>query len=230
MIFIDVRGEIVNDGYASMMKRWFGEDDSIFSLSNVKDAIESNPEDNDVVFNLNSFGGDIQEALDIYDYCRGLTGKTFYANIIGDSSSAASVILLTAAKKNRSGNAHCYATLHFTSGGVYGKLEDVEKQAELMRKYNDALVDIYVDRTGMSRSRISAMMEKDEKHMATDLLAMGFISSINAYTTAQGYAFGLQESIFNGKIAAMAKTIQLPKTEDAKQTESDINTLIKIFQ
>jgi ATP-dependent protease ClpP protease subunit len=230
MIFIDVTGEIVNGNYAAFMGKWLGEDEKMFCLDTVKEAIEDAQDDPDVCFNLNSFGGDVQEAFDIYDYVRSLTGKNIYANIIGESSSAASVILLSAAKKNRSGNAHCYATLHFTSGAAYGKVEDIEKQAELMRKYNEMLVDIYVERTGMSRSRASAMMEQDVRHTATELLSMGFISSINAHTTASSYAFAMQDSIYQTRIAAMAKQYSIPGVKPEPEPETTVSSLLNIFK
>lgn len=228
MIFIDVKGEIINGEYASWMNRWLGEDEQYFSLDAVRKAINDTPDETDICLNMDSYGGDIQEALNVYDYLRSLSGKSIYSNIIGECSSAATVIALAAPKKNRSGNAHCYSVLHFVSGGAYGKVEDVEKVADLMHRYNSQLLDIYAERTGTAKKRLSEVMDKDERSMATDLLSLGFISTINAHATASAYAIAIQGEIYKGRIAAMAKSNQVPEPPKPVK-ESSLNTLLKIF-
>jgi ATP-dependent Clp protease protease subunit len=229
MIYIDVSGEVVNSQLVARMRGWFDDENIPFSLENVKAAIEDNKQDNDVMLSINSMGGDMAEGFAIYDYLRS-TGKTVHANIISDCSSIATAILLAASKKNRSGNAHCTSVLHFGSGGVYGKVEDMEAQADLLRKFNDQLVDIYVDRTGVSRKRISDIMHEDKRHTASDLLSLGFISSINSYNTASAYMLGRTEELYKNRLVAMSDRLKAIEAPEAKPAENDsiihkLNTL-----
>ncbi len=221
MTYIDISGEVVNSQHVAWMRGFFSDESIPFSLANVKDAL-ADSHDNDVMLSINSMGGDMAEGFAIYDLLR-TSGKTIYANIISDCSSIATVILLAAAKKNRSANAHATSTLHFGSGGVYGKAEDIEATAELLRKYNEQMVDIYVERAGVSRKKITDIMHEDKRHTAADLLALGFVSSLNTYNTASAYMLGMSGELYTRRLAAMAA----PVTPDEKPSTliSKLNTL-----
>lgn len=230
MIYVDVSGEVVNSQWVSWMRGWFDDDAIPFSLDNVKSALADSA-DNDVMLSINSLGGDMAEGFAIYDALRA-SGKNIYANIISDCSSIATVILLAAAKKNRSGNAHCTSVLHFGSGGAYGKVEDLEATAELLRKYNDQLLDIYVDRTGVSRKRLSDIMSEDKRHTASELLSLGFINSINTYNTASAYMLGATNELFSRRFVAMGSKLSAGEPVDPEAESSQksiIQSLNSIF-
>jgi ATP-dependent Clp protease protease subunit len=223
MIYIDVSGEVVDSQHVAWMRGWFAEEQIPFSADNVKAAI-ADTSDADIMLSINSMGGDMSEGFAIYDLLRG-SGKNIYANIISDCSSIATIILLAAAKKNRSANAHATSVLHFGSGGVYGKVEDMEATAELLRKYNDQMLDIYVDRTGVSRKRISDIMAEDTRHTAAELLSLGFISSINSYNTASAYMLGATEEIYSRRLVAMSGGV----SAEEEKPKSLIQTLNNLF-
>ncbi len=225
MIVIDVKGEIINGNQAAMMRQWFGESDTEFSIDSVREAVNRGEDGDEILLNIDSYGGDIEAALQIYDYLR-LTGRTIYSNIMGDASSAASILLLAAEKKNRSANAHASAVLHYTSGGTYGKVEDVESLAKDMTHFNAEIAKVYVERTGLSAKRVDELLSKDERHFAPELMSMGFISSINKYTTAAAVALGAQKEMYTRRIAAMAERME-SKPKQVKQNE--IQTLLTIF-
>lgn len=219
MIYIDVKGEILNSNTHALMNV-FGMGELDFSLQNIKDAFERSPEDNDVTMNLNSIGGDMLEGFAIYDYLR-TSGRNIYSNIIGECSSIATVIHLAAPKANRSANKHATSVLHFGSTGAWGKAEDLERQAEMLRDANEKMIAIYIERTGSSRQDLEAIMKEDARQDTDTLLKLGFISSVNDYNTAR-YMVSRSEALYERKLAAMSERQQ-------QNNNNFINNLFKLF-
>ena len=163
---------------------FFGWDDLVFSADNIHRAFDENPTETDFRFNINCDGGSVAEGLRIYDVLR-TSGKNIYMNIEGGCHSMAVCLLLAAAKENRTANPNCRALIHKVRACTYDNLtaDDAQALADEIRTEQEAILDIYVDRTGTDRQTLEELMKAERQLTAEQLKEYGFISKINVYTT-----------------------------------------------
>ena len=181
MVEIDIYKPI--DREAPFMSWWFG-DDWAFSAENVHKALDENPTEKDFRFNINCDGGSVSEGLRIYDVLR-TSGKNIYMNIEGGCHSMAVCLLLAAPKENRTANPNCRALIHEVRACTCDNLTADEAQAlaDEIRTEQEAILDIYADRTGTDRQKLEELMKAERQLTAEQLKEYGFISKINVYTT-----------------------------------------------
>lgn len=181
MVEIDIYKPI--DREDPFMSLWFG-DDWVFSADNVHRAFDENPTEKDFRFNINCDGGSVSEGLRIYDVLR-TSGKNIYMNIEGGCHSMAVCLLLAAAKENRTANPNCRALIHEVRACTCDNLTADEAQAlaDEIRTEQEAILDIYTDRTGTDRQKLEELMKAERQLTAEQLKEYGFISKINVYTT-----------------------------------------------
>ena len=181
MIEVKLHNPVANESRAWMY--WWDGYEGVFSLEFVQSLFKNNPAEMDFKFNIHCPGGEVQEGLAIYD-CLRTSGKNIYMNIEGDCHSMAVALLLAAPKENRSANPNCTALIHKVYGCAYsGTADELEAQAAETRMLQNKILDIYADRTDMSREELEAIMNKQIAHNASELLQWGFISKINSYNT-----------------------------------------------
>ena len=181
MIEVKLHNPVANESRAWMY--WWDGYEGVFSLEFVQSLFKNNPAETDFKFNIHCPGGEVQEGLAIYD-CLRTSGKNIYMNIEGDCHSMAVALLLSAPKENRSANPNCTALIHKVYGCAYsGTADELEAQAAETRMLQNKILDIYADRTDMSREELEAIMNKQIAHNASELLQWGFISKINSYNT-----------------------------------------------
>ena len=181
MIEVKLHNPVANESRAWMY--WWDGYEGVFSLEFVQSLFKNNPEETDFKFNIHCPGGEVQEGLAIYD-CLRTSGKNIYMSIEGDCHSMAVALLLAAPKENRSANPNCTALIHKVYGCAYsGTADELEAQAAETRMLQNKILDIYADRTDMSREELEAIMNKQIAHNASELLQWGFISKINSYNT-----------------------------------------------
>ena len=181
MVEIDIYKPI--DREDPFMSLWFG-DDWVFSAENVHKALDENPTEKDFKFNINCDGGSVSEGLRIYDVLR-TSGKNIYMNIEGGCHSMAVCLLLAAPKENRTANPNCRALIHEVRACTCDNLTADEAQAlaDEIRTEQEAILDIYADRTGTDRQKLEELMKAERQLTAEQLKEYGFISKINVYTT-----------------------------------------------
>ena len=183
MIEIELRGDIARPEDGVMLKM-MGFEDTVCSAESVRAALRSAPDDPDVMININSCGGYVSEGLTIYDILRA-SGKNIHTNIIGKCHSMAVCILLAAPFENRTANPNARALIHkvYASGYENMTAEDALQLAKYIAQDEDAVLDIYEERTGQPRDVLEALMEAEDIQDAETLLKYGFISKINSYNT-----------------------------------------------
>ncbi len=185
MLNIEVKGVIIGEADRAWMALW-GQDSQVFTVENVRQALTDNPNEKEVTLNLDCDGGSVAEGFKIYDELR-MSGRTIYANIAGSCHSMAIIILLAAPAENRSGNKNIRALVHPVSQALHGALTAVEcekLQAELKAE-EDAILDIYEERTEQPRDILAELMANSTMCDADTLLKYNFISKINSYNTNQ---------------------------------------------
>lgn len=194
MIFLDVKGIIDNEQVKVFMEMFNGES-YIFSVETVRRVLDENPNEDSITLNIDCDGGSVEEGLKIYDLLR-MSGKTIYTNIVGGCHSMAVIVLLAAPSENRTANRNVRALIHRVYTGVCEMLsaDTCIDIAESLVMEEQAILDIYVDRTGTDRARLEEVMREERVHDANSLLELNFISRINSYNTNQLYkSFNMAE-------------------------------------
>ncbi|OJV40834.1 MAG: hypothetical protein BGO29_14800 [Bacteroidales bacterium 36-12] len=165
--------------------KYFGEEDPFaFSADTIHEIFDRNPNEKEFKFNINCDGGLVSEGLRIYDVLR-TSGKTFHCNVEGGCHSMAIVLLLAAPKENRSANPNARALIHEVRGGSWESLtsEELRTLADEVDSEQNAILDIYTERTGKDRTELENLMKEEKVRTAQELLNYGFISKINTYST-----------------------------------------------
>lgn len=186
MIDIKLHTVIDSDDANKMSRFWgFEDEDIVFSVDTLNRILADHPDDNEVRIGIHCDGGSVSEGLAIYDALR-MSGKTIYTDIEGGCHSMAVCILLAAPKENRSANPNCRALIHRVSAPVYELYQNADQLRELadqIEREQEAILDIYADRTGTDKDTLRNIMKEEKQRTAQELLDLGFISKINTYTT-----------------------------------------------
>ena len=148
------------------------------SFLDIDKFIDSIPE-NDAEINLtiNCRGGMTDQALAMYDALRA-TGKTISAEVIGECSSSATLLLLAAKKDLRKAHPNASILIHnpYISGYVEGDAKRIGNIAEDLENVRNQFLDIYVERTGADRETLSQMMDEDKPMDVSKAIELGFIA------------------------------------------------------
>lgn len=185
MIDIKLHTPIDGDDANKIAASWGVEEPVVFSLETLNKIFEENPDEKDFRFNIHCDGGSIYEGLAIYDKIR-TSGKNIYCNIEGGCHSMAIVLLLAAPKENRTANANARALIHEVQVPVdsyFVSTTELESLTEQAKMEQDAILDIYAERTGTDRAVLENLMKEERVRTASELLQYGFISKINSYNT-----------------------------------------------
>lgn len=194
------------------------------SFLDIDKFIASIPEDDgEINLTINCRGGMTDQALAMYDALRA-TGKTISAEVIGECSSSATLLLLSARKDLRKAHPNASILIHnpYICGFVEGDAKRICNIAESLEDVRNQFLDIYVDRTGADREVLSAMMDEDKPMNVAKAIELGFISeeivpiSATNRTPIISDKMSIKEKIFN----ALAKVFGMSlETADGKTLE-----------
>lgn len=182
------------------------------SFLDIDKFIASIPEDDgEINLTINCRGGMTDQALAMYDALRA-TGKTISAEVIGECSSSATLLLLSARKDLRKAHPNASILIHnpYISGFVEGDAKRIGNIAESLEDVRNQFLDIYVERTGAERDVLSAMMDEDKPMNVAKAIELGFISE---------------------EIVPISATNKNPKITDKKMSFKErINNAFKAFK
>ena len=127
--------------------------------------------DGDVVIYLNSPGGDCIAASQIYtmlmDYPGSVTIK-----IDGIAASAASVIAMAGTTVLMAPTS--LMMIHNPMTAAFGSKDEMEKAIEMLEEVKESIINAYELRTGLSRARISHLMDSETWMNANRAIELGF--------------------------------------------------------
>lgn len=112
----------------------------------------------DVTVMINSPGGDLFEGIAIYNLLRDHPAKVTI-HVLGWAASAASVIAM--AGDDIAMGLGSFMMVHNAWGMVVGNRHDMRDGADLFDGFDSAITDIYEARTGIKRSQIESLMDKE---------------------------------------------------------------------
>lgn len=132
-------------------------------------------EDGDLTLWINSPGGNVFAAAEIYtmirDYPHNVTVR-----IASIAASAASVIAMAGNTVQMSPTA--LLMIHDPSTIAFGNAKDMEKAIATLNEVKESIINAYAAKTGLSRSRISKLMSDETWINAKKAVELGFADEI----------------------------------------------------
>ena len=183
-MILRIYNEIVNSEEAEMMKL-YGVDLGI-CYKDINEFCAAIPEDdNEIDLRIHCVGGSVMEGWAMYDRLRA-TGKHITATVEGMCASMATVILLAASERKASPNS-TFLIHNPAIQEMYGRLtaDELQKKSDELRKEQDKILDLYVERTGANRDELAELMNAETMLDAKKALELGFVNEIIAPLSAK---------------------------------------------
>lgn len=114
----------------------------------------------DIVVDIRSTGGDVNDALLIHDALKALDAR-ITTRCFGYTASAATVIAQAASEGARQISANALYLVHNSSCAVEGNACDLEARAELLHKTDERLAELYASRSGGEAATFAELMAEN---------------------------------------------------------------------
>ena len=138
-----------------------------------KQELES--EEGDISVWINSPGGDVFAAAQIYNMLKNYTGKV-NVKIDGLAASAASVIAMAGDEVMMSPVS--MLMIHNPVTVAIGDSKEMQKAIEMLDEVKESIINAYELKTGLSRARISHLMDSESWFNAKKAVELGFADKI----------------------------------------------------
>lgn len=122
--------------------------------------LESQDPDKEVMFYINSPGGEVNAGLAIYDTMRHIR-STVSTICIGQAASMAAILLAAGEQGRRFVLPNARVLIHQPMGGVSGQASDIEIHAKEILQLRQRLNDILVKHTGQPLEKVREDTERD---------------------------------------------------------------------
>ena len=210
-MILRINGDIVPNEY----KEYY----SYFNLDctcprDVHDALETMPEGDKLQIKINSCGGDVLAGQEIYAELRARNDVDIEVESI--AASAASIIAMAG---HSTISPIGMVMIHNASASMAGNKHELQKTAEVLDAYDNALAEAYVEKTGMEHDEVLRLMDAETWLTAKRAVELGFIDGISeAAPKVCNTVYGLSVT------DDMIKQYNAHKAEEAKkaQLKSDI--------
>lgn len=193
------------DGYIAQ-DSWFDDD---ITPRKFKDELNSG--DGDIAVWLNSPGGDVFAASQIYTMLKEYKGKVT-VKIDGLAASAASVIAMAGDEIVMSPVA--MMMIHNPATVIFGEAADLQSGIKMLSEVKESIINAYEQRTGLPRGKISNMMDAETWFSAQKAVELGFADQILYVPDAQDAAEGF---IFDRITVTNALLRKLPREKEKPQ-------------
>ena len=169
MTVIEVKADIV-DNDTGKFYEWIGWD-AVYpgKVSTLLDGAD------EVEVNINSNGGDVFAASEIYTLLSQHSGRVT-VNIQGLAASAASVIAMAGDVVHISPTAQ--NMIHKAWTIADGNADDMAHTSEFLEGIDDSIMNAYVAKTGLNKSELSNMMTKETWLTANQAVDYGFADDV----------------------------------------------------
>lgn len=193
---------------------------------------------------INSPGGDCIAASQIYSMLMDYEGEVT-VKIDGIAASAASVIAMAGTKVFMAPTA--LIMIHNPMTGAFGNHADMEKAIEMLDEVKESIINAYEIKTGLSRSKLSHLMDAETWMNANKAVELGFADDVlvdekRNVDSNEAYLFSGKETeirLMNKlmtyfkpepKNMTPAKAAEIPAKQEEKEPETNgtkINELEK---
>ena len=211
------------DGYIAQ-DSWFEDD-----ITPKKFKAELYSSAGDIAVWLNSPGGDVFAASQIYTMLREYEGKVT-VKIDGLAASAASVIAMAGDEIILSPVA--MMMIHNPATAIFGEAADLQTAIKMLSEVKESLINAYEQRTSLPRAKISAMMDAETWFSAQKAVEFGFADKIlyapDQTETAEGFLFDRQ-TITNALIGKMPKPKAEPAVKETGKSHQELMTRLQLL-
>ncbi len=114
----------------------------------------------EVIVNIRSTGGDVNDALLIYESLVSLNAK-IVTRCYGYTASAATIIAQAASEGCREISASALYLIHLSSSVVEGNIADLNERIALLEKTDERLALLYSQRSGRDKEAFMALMSEN---------------------------------------------------------------------
>lgn len=178
MIKLNIKGDVVDSETGAFY--------DFFDMPNanpaaVARALAADPND-EVTVSIASDGGDVFAASEIYTMLKDHAG-TVNVVVEGLAASAASVIAMAGDKVSMSPTA--MMMIHKASLQTYGNADDLNHDADVLDKADQAIASTYEAKTGMDEGQVLDLMSKETWLTAKDAVDKGFADEVMVFDEAQ---------------------------------------------
>lgn len=181
MAILKIYNDIQTENEKNVARLW-GDAEGV-CFKDIDEFCESIAADDDTIdIRLHCDGGSVQEGWAIYDRLRA-TGKTITATVEGKAASMATIILLAAPKESRSAYENAQLLVHNPwvcpwALGDSVNADDLQRYADDLRREQDRMVNLYVERCGCNSEEIQALMNEDKFIDVSRAKELGLISHV----------------------------------------------------
>lgn len=203
------------DGYIAQ-DSWF--DDDITPKQFKSELIAS---EGDVIVWINSPGGDVFAASQIYNMLKEYNGKVT-VKIDGIAASAASVIAMAGNEILMSPVA--MMMIHNPATVIFGDALDLQSGIDMLSEVKESIVNAYEQKSKLPRNKISKMMDAETWFSANKAVELGFADKVlyedNQEETTDGFIFD-KVTVTNALMRKIPKQKQTQPKAVEKGTSHD---------
>lgn len=156
--------EINIEGTIGVPEEWQFDDpsDRVATYDKFRNAIDliRQIESPEVLINIRSTGGDVNDALLILDAISGLKAKKT-TRCYGYTASAATLIAQAASEGCREISANALYLIHTAICAAEGNAEELEARTELLRKTDERIAAVYASRSGRPVAEFETLMAEN---------------------------------------------------------------------
>lgn len=186
---------------------------------------ELNSGEGDITVWINSPGGDCIAAAQIYNMLTEYKGNVTI-KIDGIAASAASVIAMAGNKVLMSPVS--MMMIHNPATGAFGDHTEFSKVIEMLDEVKESIINAYVIRTGLSRTKLAHLMDSETWMNANKAIELGFADDVirdgksedTSETAVMFSRKAVNNALFN-KVAAKVQKTKPTVTEQAQIKEPE---------
>jgi ATP-dependent Clp protease protease subunit len=200
------------------LETWFGDEITPKAFKS-----ELNSGDGDIIVVINSPGGDVFAATEIYTALKEYPGKV-NVKIIALAASAASVVAMAGDEVLMSPTA--LMMIHDPITAAIGGTLEMEKTISMLNKTKEAIINAYEAKTGIPRDKIAEMMTNETWLDAKSAVNLGFADGILWWEDDKNESEEEIPAVFSQKMvmnSIMAKISVKPLKEVRKETKANLN-------
>ena len=214
MITLRLCGELISDDWADLY-RWFGIENGFYCPSDIRAAVDTLKPGEELVLEINSVGGHVDAAAEIYAVLEKLSNPT-RAEIQSLAASAASYFILACDRVEISLAAQMM--IHCGSWGVGGNKFDHLWAAQQLDETDNTILDVYCRKCGEDkRELLRELMEQESYLSAKRCLELGLVDAIIGDVPDSG-TVALVASAHSNTVRAMRT---LPDIEDLRRRKQE---------
>ena len=174
-----LNGAVMCDDYAKMY-RWWDENVSLFCPEDVRNIINSAPDGETIVLELNSGGGHVQAGQEIYAVLEAAkaAGREIIVEVQSIAASAASVLMLGASRVRISPPAQ--VMIHRAAVVAEGNVDDFERTIQQLNSTDRAMLSAYSRKCGdkATKRELFNMMKKETFLTSDEALKIGLVDEV----------------------------------------------------